>query len=485
MENNNSSDDPKPKPSGISRREFIKFGAAGAAAVAGIAGSHISTWGLNRARAQAQPTLLSYTQQPQMYNGQPIKLTVWSYKAAFEELFNKYFKQYTDMYPNVEFEQTVLPFADTLKKLQAAIPANQAPDMFYMFWLWQPPIVNAQLIRPMPEDRFPQSVLEASFSNVRATYGGADGKAYWLPLGVLTGGLFINDKMWEKAGLKAADVPTTWDKMIEIAKQLTVRDSQDRIQVAGYNPTGYIQSTWRPMYYQQGKWFFNEDYTRHHFDVPEVRRVLQFFDDVYKVHKVSATDFLRFDESFGTEKAAMIYMWTNVLPNIRKYPELSFSVHRIPTWTGELTPAAAHGTLDPQSLVVPVSTPDDRAAVCWDVINFLYANKEFLVETALNQASAPTGAAIKDDPRITGDPIISALLPQSDYIVQTMGMPQAASDAGTKYANEAPFVAGMPIDQALKEGQAAIDKAMSSGGPFYVKEREYKYADLMKFQGQA
>lgn len=463
--------------SGLSRRDFLK--STGMGALSFVAGQRLSTWGLNRAPQAAQPDLLSYTPQSSINGGNPITLTMWSYKAAFEDLFNKYFQQYTDMYPNVTIEQTVLPFADTLTKLQAGIPANEAPDMFYMFWLWHPPLVDTGLLKPFPEDRFPQDVLEASFKNIRAAYRGSDGKAYWLPLGLLSGGLHINQKLWSAAGLTEADVPTTWDRMIEIAKELTVYDSAGRVQVAGYNPNGYIQATWRPMYYQFGTWFLNEDYTRHYFNVEEVRTVLQFFDDVYKVHHVSEPDFLRFDESFGTDQAAMIFMWTNTLPNIRAYPDLDFRTYRIPTWTGDLEPAAAHGTLDPQSLAVPVSTPDDRAEVVWDLIQWLYSNPEFLVETALNQASPPTATLIENDPRILADPTIAALIPQRDYIVQTMGLPQDASNIGTKYSTEAPL-AGMPIDQALAEGQAALDEVMQ-GGPFFITEREYINANLMHF----
>ncbi|HEY8598168.1 MAG TPA: extracellular solute-binding protein [Thermomicrobiales bacterium] len=426
--------------------------------------------------------LLGYTKSAKVFNGNKIKLTMWNWKQPFEEIYNKYFAQYTQLYPNVEFEQTVVPFAEFLKKIQAGVLAKQAPDMFGMFWLWQPPIVDAKLIRPLPEDRFPQASLEASFANIRATYGGADGKAYWIPLGKLSGGLHINKKIWAKAGLTDKDVPKTWDQVIQVAKQLTVRDNAGRVQVAGYNPTGYIQSTWRYLYYQQGFWSLNKDSSKSYFDTDEMRKSLQFFDDVYKVHKVSEPDFLKFDESFGAEKAAMIFMWTNALPNIRKYPDLQFATYPAPTWSGKAEPAAGHGTLDPQSLVVPVSTPDDRAAVCFDFIQWLYTNKDFLVEVALNQGSPPLATAIVDDPRIKADPIISTLLPQTDYIVQTMGLPQAASDAYTKYAYEAPFVAGTPIAQALKEGQAAVDDILKQG-PYYIKEQEYKYASLMKFKG--
>ena len=231
-------------------------------------------------------------------------------------------------------------------------------------------------------------------------------------------------------------------------------------------------------------WSVSEDYKKVYMDVPEMKKTLGWFNDIYNVHKLSSPDFLRFDESFGTDKAAMIFMWTNALPNIRKYPDLDFASYRAPTWTGKMEPAVGHGTLDPQSLVVPVSTPDDRAEVCWDVIQFLYSNKDFLVEQALNQASPPLSNLIVDDPRIKADPIISTFLPQVPYIVQTMGLPQAVSDTYNKYVWEAPFTAGMPIDQALKEGQAQLDQAMNTGGPYFIKEREYKYANLMKFPGK-
>lgn len=219
------------------------------------------------------------------------------------------------------------------------------------------------------------------------------------------------------------------------------------------------------------------------FDTPQMRQVLKFFDDLYKVHKVTATDFLAWDQSFGNNQAAMVYVSMNVLPNIRKFQDAEFSVHRTPTWNGTLSPAATHGFLDPQSLVVPVSTPDDRAAVAFDLLHFLYANKDFQIETALSQASFPLFKPALEDPRVKDDPVLKVLETQQDRVVQTIGLPQSVSDIGTKYAWEAPFVAGMPIDQALKQGQAEMDEAMKLGGPAYVREREYKYASEMKFPG--
>jgi multiple sugar transport system substrate-binding protein len=344
-------------------------------------------------------------------------------------------------------------------------------------------VVDQKLLRPLPEDRFPQKTLEASFNYMKATYSGADNKAYWIPTGLLTFGLVLNNKLWAKAGLTEKDVPTTWDKVIDLGKQLTERDAAGRITVAGYNPTGYVQAQWRTLHYQLGYWFFNQQHTRHLFDTPQMRRVLQFYDDLYKVHKVSATDFLPWDQSFGNNQAAMIYMSMNVLPNIRKFEGLEFTVHRTPTWNGTLAPAATHGFLDPQSLVVPVSTPDDRAAVAFDLLHFLYANKDFQIETALSQASFPLFKPALEDPRVKNDPVLKALEAQQDRVVQTIGLPQSVSDIGTKYAYEAPFVAGMAIPEALKQGQTEMDEAMKLGGPAYVREREYAHAAEMKFPG--
>jgi hypothetical protein len=110
----------------------------------------------------------------------------------------------------------------------------------------------------------------------------------------------------------------------------------------------------------------------------------------------------------------------------------------------------------------------------------LYSNPDFLVETSLNQASPPSATLIANDPRILADPTIAALAPQRDYIVQTMGLPQAASSEATKYSTEAPFVAGMSIDDALIAGQAALDAVMRDG-PYFITEREYINRDLMHY----
>jgi hypothetical protein len=52
----------------------------------------------------AQPAgVLTYSKRARVFNGNKIALSVWSWKDPFEPIFQKYFKQYAELYPNVEF----------------------------------------------------------------------------------------------------------------------------------------------------------------------------------------------------------------------------------------------------------------------------------------------------------------------------------------------------------------------------------------------
>ena len=94
-------------------------------------------------------------------------------------------------------------------------------------------------------------------------------KLYCIPKDFSTLGLQINTTAWAKAGLTAADYPTTWEQLAAVAKKLTtgkqvglaLGDTRDRIGA---------------FMVQAGGWVTNKDATKATADTPENLKALKY-----------------------------------------------------------------------------------------------------------------------------------------------------------------------------------------------------------------
>jgi multiple sugar transport system substrate-binding protein len=194
---------------------------------------------------------IQYDQKAAMYSQEPITLEVWDWHTPRIDMWNRWYENYTALYPNVQFNVTQVPFAEYQTKLPAAIPAGEGPDMFFLKWSFHPTLVTGGMVAPYPDESFPRSVLAESFEGFPMN-AGPEGRAYWLPVGVMSGGIFRNVALWEEAGLTDDDIPETWDELVEVAKTLTKFDSAGRMTQSGLNINGAIPSIMNYLIYQQG-----------------------------------------------------------------------------------------------------------------------------------------------------------------------------------------------------------------------------------------
>ncbi|MEC3979198.1 extracellular solute-binding protein [Amycolatopsis sp. H20-H5] len=115
---------------------------------------------------------------------------------------------------------TATPAKDLSQQLTQAMAGGSPPDLFYVdaskfAGLQKSGVLASYGDQIKNKDDF-YPVLRQSFS--------AGGKLYCAPKDFSTLGLQINTDLWTKAGLTAADVPTTWDQLEAVAKKLTSGD---------------------------------------------------------------------------------------------------------------------------------------------------------------------------------------------------------------------------------------------------------------------
>ncbi|MGB3279626.1 MAG: extracellular solute-binding protein, partial [Pseudorhodobacter sp.] len=104
--------------------------------------------------------------------------------------------------PDITVKQSTFPYADYRTKVAAAIPAGEGPDVVQLFYGWLNDYVQAELIQPLPADKFPAEKIDAEFfPMVGAMKIGGNYMA--LPTAVRSLALFYNKRMFQEAGYDA------------------------------------------------------------------------------------------------------------------------------------------------------------------------------------------------------------------------------------------------------------------------------------------
>jgi multiple sugar transport system substrate-binding protein len=225
---------------------------------------------------------------------------------------------------------TVTPAKDLTQELTQALAGGTPPDVFYVDASKFAGLVKGGALAaygdqmPNKDDFYPN--LLQSFTS--------DGKVYCVPKDFSTLALEINNDMWKKAGLTAADYPTTWDQLESVAKKLTtggvtglvMSDTLDRLDAFMRQAGGSLE---------------NPDGTAFTADSPQNLTGLQF------VQKMAREGTLKFPkqtdtgwggEAMGKNKAAMAVEGNWFVGGVvNDYPNLKYTVVPLPKGAQQAT----------------------------------------------------------------------------------------------------------------------------------------------------
>jgi multiple sugar transport system substrate-binding protein len=422
-------------------------------------------------------TGVPYEMKESLYGGKPLKLTIWDWHTPRINYWNAITPKYTKMYPNVTFEIVQVGGEDYWKKLMAAIPAGQGPDIFHFHNAQHTPFTQNNLIDPFPEDLFVPSYYRENYVGMaEGHFMDKEGRIRYLPYGSMAADIYVNKKMWDEAGLTENDIPKTWEDLVAVAKKLTKYDAAGNIDVAGFAFNGYIQYLWNDMNFQQGRYMYTKDGRGCQVDTPEGKKSLELIKRMYD-EKINSPEFLEYIEAFGTQKAAMAWVWTWFSGYMEAtYPDVEFFTFRMPSFTGENLPALGRQNYEVSLTVNPQLDVEKRKAA-WDFLHWVYSDDEKLVDLALMHAVAPAYKKLFNHPRIVANPTIADLAQQIEFKVFPGEFPGTMDTALTQYIGQN-IVAGTSIDQSLQEAQQACDAAMQEQ-EYWVVERTYIHDDAM------
>ncbi|WP_414840662.1 extracellular solute-binding protein [Enterococcus saccharolyticus] len=403
-------------------------------------------------------------------DGEPITIEYWTWGENDPTI--KMAEAYEEIYPNVEIKEVIQPWDDFWTKLPLSLKGKNGPAVFN--------IHNSQhdLIMPYLEAYdIPVADLQADFNSVDPHI--IDGSVYYTDSVINTGNIYYNKTLWEEAGLTENDIPKTWEQFRAIAKKLTKTDG-DKIVQAGFNYNGETYNAlYQGMNYQKGELLFSKDGKTANYNNPVTIENTQFFVDLYEKDHVGSKDFG--DDStmsFGNGQTAMVYKWGWMVGELAtKYPEIEYGVFATPTPTEDV-PFAYDRFNGESTPGINKNQTEEQRAVAQDFLRFCLANDDYSVTAGLSMASFPTKKSLADDPRILEDPVLSVIAPRVERLIWPGAFPSTV-ETSAKQTIEEILYNGKSVEEAVKEGQARMDKDMENTD-FTSLEKSYQFFDEAK-----
>lgn len=270
------------------------------------------------------------------------KITFWYHVSDNEEyLRNLYTKQLEPVFDEIDIEFVGVPVDQYENKLRIACNSGNAPDVFMVDGVYTANFAAYGMLAPL-DDYWPREDFEdyVQTSQDKCIY---DGKIYAASQQESSCVLFYNADMFEAAGItdiaKSVDEAWTYERLIEAAQQLTIKDASGTIIQYGLQP-----SMVAPDKSNEGQTFTNLNWIWNlggevvapdmsvatgYMDSEKTIAAMQLYADLFLKYQCSPQQTI--DQGFQVGKIAMLIHNVASIGSYRaNYPDLNFGVMPLP-----------------------------------------------------------------------------------------------------------------------------------------------------------
>jgi multiple sugar transport system substrate-binding protein len=297
--------------------------------------------------------------------------------------------------PQITVKVTVSDWEPYWDKLQTSIAGGDAPDVFAMdgplFPDYQTRDVLLDLKPLIQRDGYDLGQLA---DQAVADFTTPDGQ-FGLPRDLNVVALYYNKKMFDKAGIPYPDDTWDWDKLVAVAKQLTLKDASGKTTQWGfYTESTDMENYWSELVWQSGGDIISADHKTSLVASDQAAAGLQFLQDLIWKHKVmpdaAITDAL--GDAFEQGQAAMEANGSWLVAT-HLAAGLDFGIAPLPKG-----PAGRATSINPTGAVVYKGTKNPDAA--WAFVKYL-ASPEAQTKIMELKASLPANKDVLNGPFAT------------------------------------------------------------------------------------
>ena len=359
---------------------------------------------------------------------QDVEITYWQYDfGARVDAMTQLIEQFEAEYPGITVVQETFPYDNYREQIAASLPSGTGPDVVQFFYGWLPTWERSGFVRPLPEQYFDATALDAEFVPM-AQASKLNGTYYGLPTAVRSLGLFYNADKLAEAGYDAP--PATWDEFIEIAKALTIKRGP-RLEQVGYGiaPNGQDHHLIREVLTRQfGTQPYSDDGSEVLYGSDAGLAAFEFYTSWTTEHEIGVPEFVPgnsgYRDGFRTqENIAMIIDGSFAIGATRDAAQFNWGVTEIPTlengtqanfgsfWMNGLSPNAFEdeATLEASAKFLEFVTRPEAMQLWLDVVGELPARQSLI-----------------EDPELASDPVFGPFISSLAYATATTIVDESA-----------------------------------------------------------
>jgi ABC-type glycerol-3-phosphate transport system substrate-binding protein len=304
-----------------------------------------------------------------------IHLTFWRNRGtdlenqAYDELVAEFNKEH----PDIEVEMVPIAYGDYELKLRTEIAAGDPPDIMTIDTPTLALYASAGAILSLDSYMRKEGHIEdlASPTLKGITY---EDEIYLSPIVESSVALFYNIHLFEKAGVplpsKNPNDPMTWAEVLEAAKKISALSPD----VTGIDPAQGFPDGESPSYFKMPLlWQFGGDVldpdnqtARGYLNSPESLEALQFYQDLYQVHKVANVEIP--PEALETDRLGMTVLGSWMVESLSMMnPDFrlgeDFGITALPKGTEQAVPNGGWS--------LGISSETDYPEEAWEFIRYV------------------------------------------------------------------------------------------------------------------
>src|SRR4051812_39068257 len=190
--------------------------------------------------------------------------------------------------PKITVKVSVSDWDTYWDKLQTGLAGGAAPDVFAMDGPLFPDYSSRDVLLDLTPYIQKESYPLTSLNELAVKDFTIDGKQLGLPRDLNVIALFYNKDLFDKAGVAYPDDSWDWQKLVDVAKQLTKDTNSDgkTDQWGLYTETTDMENYWSSLVWQNGGDILAPDGKTTVLDTPQATGGLQFLQDLIWKEKV-------------------------------------------------------------------------------------------------------------------------------------------------------------------------------------------------------
>ncbi len=326
-----------------------------------------------------------------------INMTMWVRNISFQtqELVDTW-----NANNDSQVELTVIPSAEFVTKMGAAIAAGEPPDIASIDLIYTPAFASAGQLVDITD--FVKALPYADdLTPAHMELGMYEGRNYAVPTAVDGSFIAYNIDLFEQAGLDPDNPPSTWDEMLEAARAITALGDDTYGYWFSMNCAGCNAFTFLPFIWASGGDVLSDDYAEATITSdPIVREALEFYNTIWEEGLVpegaSIDNGSNFVSAFAAGNIGMTGTGNfSISTYTSENPDLNFGVFHIPGKDGG---AASFGGGD----VIAIPAGTEYAEEAWRFIEWTMS-EEPQIEIYAANGQIPVRLQLVDNPYFEGD----------------------------------------------------------------------------------